>query len=355
MSEKVINRNSNFELMRICSMLMIVFWHILAHGQILNNTAGTFNIFLYFLSSIIYIHVNSFVLLSGYFQSEKPIKLSKAIKINNVIWFYTAIIMIVFLAFFKWTIPETYIFKTLLPISFGDSWFFRCYLVLYLISPLLNTVIRNSNQEKMKKAIVTLLIVFSILPYLTRGTFFDANDGVSLYNFILLYFIGAYLKRYPLKDSIFKEFSIKKQRIILVISFFTLASFNFLLYNLGCTLSTTSNGLISEISVVFKNGFLTYNNPIVILQCVVYFCIFNTYTFQSKIINKIATCTFGVYIISDNNLVRQWIYNFLGFNCEYYTYSIIGKLLLSCILIFSVCALIEIIRLKIFKIIYNTN
>ena len=65
-------RNSNYELMRIISMLFIVLWHVILHGNISSNCAndGILAIFDVMLLFII-VHVNSFVLLTGYFQSGK--------------------------------------------------------------------------------------------------------------------------------------------------------------------------------------------------------------------------------------------------------------------------------------------
>ena len=39
---KVKERESNFELMRVISMFMIVFWHVLVHGNVLAHTTGVY-------------------------------------------------------------------------------------------------------------------------------------------------------------------------------------------------------------------------------------------------------------------------------------------------------------------------
>ena len=50
MNEKAQDRQSNFELMRIVSMFMIVVWHIIIHGKLLDNSTGTIHILLMFIS-----------------------------------------------------------------------------------------------------------------------------------------------------------------------------------------------------------------------------------------------------------------------------------------------------------------
>ena len=65
-------RSSNFELMRIISMFFIVVYHFLltTGGQLITHTTGLINIFFVFLSLIIIVHVNSFIIVSGYFQYD---------------------------------------------------------------------------------------------------------------------------------------------------------------------------------------------------------------------------------------------------------------------------------------------
>lgn len=72
--DRIKGRNSNFELLRIVSMFMIVIWHFIIHSGIYYNTSGYSHILIQFVCALLMIHVNSFVLLSGYFQSDKPMK-----------------------------------------------------------------------------------------------------------------------------------------------------------------------------------------------------------------------------------------------------------------------------------------
>ena len=62
-------RQSNFELMRIISMFMIVMWHVIISGVGLSQANNTLTLFLDIIKSVLVVHVNSFVLVTGYFQS----------------------------------------------------------------------------------------------------------------------------------------------------------------------------------------------------------------------------------------------------------------------------------------------
>ena len=136
-------RNSSFELLRIISMLAIIFLHVIVHGQVNLHTSGvTLNIINYLLI-FAYTLVNTFVLITGYFQCEKTIKLKNIFKLNNAMWFYSAVICTVMFIFDLSVNPisKLNLVQSYLPIQFGGYWFTKMYLVLYILSPFLNLII----------------------------------------------------------------------------------------------------------------------------------------------------------------------------------------------------------------------
>ena len=82
--EKQSVRDSNYELMRIISMLMIVIWHILLHGLVDVQSTGMLSFVIYFLEAILVVHVNSYMLVTGYYQCKKEFKSKKLIKTLNL-------------------------------------------------------------------------------------------------------------------------------------------------------------------------------------------------------------------------------------------------------------------------------
>ena len=92
MSDK---RNSNFELMRIVSMLLIVLSHVIGHGKVIENTfaaRGIQEIFI-FLKMLTLVHVNSFIILSGYYQSTSTFKQKQIWNLITKVVFYEISIM----------------------------------------------------------------------------------------------------------------------------------------------------------------------------------------------------------------------------------------------------------------------
>lgn len=354
-NSKVKMRNSNFELMRIVSMFFIVIYHIIIHGKLLENSHGTTHFVLYIILAICIVHVNSFILVTGYFQCKSKLKLTKVIQLNNSIWFYTVSIVLFFIIVKGNTFNSIELLKTFLPISYNDYWFLTNYLILYLISPILNTVINNIDEKKFKRIIVLLLFIDSILPTLTNSSFFNVTLGYSLYHFIFLYFVGAFLRNYPIEDwYIFKKASKKALQLISLFIFFLMAFINIINQSASKEL-LNMHPIIAEVGIIFSNSFIAYNNPLVIIQTIAFFVFFSTLNLKNTFINYISTATIGIYLIHDNNNIRNVLYKFLGFNGNNYSVIILVKILGCAILIFISCLIIELIRKFIFKLIYNTK
>ena len=92
-------RESNFELLRIISMFFIVVYHVLVHGQILEHATGSMELMTVFIEAFILVHVNSFILITGYFQCKSKMKLGKVLSLNNATWFYKVVIMLILIGF----------------------------------------------------------------------------------------------------------------------------------------------------------------------------------------------------------------------------------------------------------------
>ena len=64
-------RLSNFELMRIISMFLIVMWHTTLHSETYTSAHGFLRFMLDIIMCLCVVHVNSLVMVTGYFQCNK--------------------------------------------------------------------------------------------------------------------------------------------------------------------------------------------------------------------------------------------------------------------------------------------
>jgi len=332
-------RESNLELLRIISIIMIIFYHFIYHTNTLVESTNSLNVVSNILVALIIIHVNIFILISGYFGYKSKFKISKLLSINNAMWFYTIIFTVIGLLFLDVSITKLDIFKNFLPIDFNRYWFITTYLLLYLLMPILNIFINNSSKKKHLIVLIFLFITFSIIPTLTNGEVFNVVKGYSLYHFIFIYLLGAYLGKY--KSSF-------KTNYLLII-YFICAILNIVNHYLSCSIVGNPNSLINYIGISLGESFLSYANPLIIIQAVAFFLLFTKLKIKSPIINTIASCVLGIYLIHDNPILRAQYSNMpLSNNL---TTLLIG--VLFTIIVFISCLIIELLRKQLFKFIYN--
>lgn len=347
-------RKSNFELMRIVSMILIIMWHLILHSGIY-NTNGTQKLFLDFILLFCIVHINSFVLLTGYFQCKKEFSVKKFINTFNVTWFYKAIFAIIFFIAIPKTLSKLVLFKEIMPIDCKDYWYVNCYLAMYLLSPFFNKLIHSMNQREHKKLLIICFVLYSIIPLITnQGTI--SNTGYTISQLCMMYFFGAYFRMYPIeKDGYFKNCSHNKRQLTFLILWLTFFLINFMTLCFSKVLLKTDSIFIREIGGYLSNNNQIYSNPIIIFQSIFYFLYFSTLKIKSKFINKISVCVFDVYLIHENyylwNKLYIWlgVMNFLKLNA----YTMCMLIVVYSIMIFSVCIIIGNIRKIIFDFISN--
>ena len=353
--KRIKTRKSNFELMKILSMYFIVIWHYIIHAHVLDRTSGTLNLFINFIFIVLSIHVNSFVLCTGYFQYKGDFKKEKVITLIKETWFYKASYAIIFLLFFNASISKIDLFFFLQPInysySFGEFyWFINVYILLYLLTPFLNKMIKSLSQQMHKRLILILIVTLSIIPYITLNQVIS-NTGYTISHFVMMYIIGSYLGKYPLHNNWhFKNYSDKKYRLIIILLFICSIIITFLGKPVSEYLSQFNNDCLTYISRVIGGNIINFSSPFVIVESIMYLLLFETFDFKNVIINKIATLIFGIYLVHENAFVYNNLYQFLPFGTSG---EISSKKIILCIIfislaIFIASATIEWLRQKLF-------
>ena len=94
------SRNVNMDLLRIVSMLLIVFLHSIDHSGVLEN-AENCGMAMYFYVRFTYmlcqVCVNSYVMLSGYFLVTSKFRLKKLVTLWMEAAFYSVVIRLIFM------------------------------------------------------------------------------------------------------------------------------------------------------------------------------------------------------------------------------------------------------------------
>ena len=339
------SRCSNIELFRIILMIVII-----SHHYVVNSGLTELYSFDNVTSNMLFLQIvggwgktaiDCFLLITGYYTCvQEKTNYKKWINICLEVLFYGVIINLLFLMF-KYTplgifelIKGMIGLPVILSLKTGEDSFVSIYMVLFLLIPYINKLIRNLSAKEYKQLLLILFAVFSF-----KSTFMGTNwEGVSWY--VTVYLIGAYLRLHPIKWDNFKcglTFScilIFAALLNIIIVDITMAKFGRGIHYYHFIMQANSCGSILiaiSLFIMFKNIKIK----------------------QSKIINRVASTTLGVLLIHANSgTMRQFLWKDLLKNTSYYNAPFIEELLhwgMSVVLIYAVCVIIDFFRQFLFN------
>jgi hypothetical protein len=164
-----------------------------------------------------------------------------------------------------------------------NGWFVRAYVVLYVLSPVLNAFINKAS----KKQFALTVLFYWILSFYWGWIFNfpEFVNGYSFGSFVGLYLFGRYIRLYPMKMfQLNKYFDL----LIYVVLVFVSA--------LLCLLPCFAHFPTKICNAIICHSF-SYIYPFVIIESIYLLLFFSKLKFQSKTINWIAASAFAVYMI----------------------------------------------------------
>ncbi|MDD3415823.1 MAG: acyltransferase [Lachnospiraceae bacterium] len=334
-------RDSNLELFRIVSMLLIIAHHYVVNsglrslgGPVYLNPLSLHSLFLLIWGAWGKIGINCFVLISGYFMCKSNITAKKFAKLFLEWMFYRVIVNGVFWITGYAAFSVKGLLQILIPITKIGDGFVSAYIVFFLFIPFLNILIKNINEKQH----IRLLLLCSFT-YIFLGTvpFFTVTMNYVSW-FIVLYFIASYLRLYTKKLVLNTKFWCG-MTIISVLMCITSV--------IACVwLGAKLNRFMPYIFVTDSNTFLA------VLTGVSAFMLFKNIKIPyNRFINTVAASTFGVLLIHANSdTMRQWLWKDVLNNVEMYN-STFGYVhaIISVILIFVVCTVIDYLRIHLIE------
>jgi surface polysaccharide O-acyltransferase-like enzyme len=313
-------RNSKYELMRILAMMFIILSHFSLYGDWSKK---------YLFKGMQFqplgqIGVYFFVMISGYFLSSKNLDLLEALNRSKKIWvktiFYSwGILLLDLLLKFSNLNPKS-IISSIFPVLSEEYWFITCFIVLMLLTPVLNWIINSSSKEQLLAYTFVFMIVVDILPIFKTGN--EPLGGIlSTSIMVAPYLIAGYIKKYGI--SIKTIYLISIFTIVIALDYYIMFVFRF-----------------------NRIGRFTYGILPLILAVCLFLIIKNSRDFVSLTINRLSTSVLAAYLISENPNLRDFIWQHL-FNIKRFEstpyFTIIGVvivliILISCCLIDKICA-----------------
>lgn len=309
-------RDSNMELLRIISILTIIFYHLLVftHEE-LSDSSIYQALYLPF-----HVGVLLFVMISGYYHIRFSIKKLIMIIVPMFIYSSPSVIYHLIDKNYKQISISDFLF-----ISHSQYWYMRIYIELFLLSPLINKYLDTCNKS-------SRFILFFVLCYIATYCGITNGDpslyaGKNIVNFILLYLIGDTFNHY---NNRIKQISPK-------IVFLAYLFLNILLVSTFCSASSMS---ISH--VIYRMSF-QYCSPLLLINSTLIFYIFTRINFTSSLINYTSKSVLAIYLIHSNNVVFP---KFIApiiiklFNYDSVIVSLLGLIMLT-LIVFFVCVIID--------------
>ncbi len=333
------HRNSNLELFRIITMMLIVAHHYVVNsglraygGPIYTDSMSWRSMFLLIFGAFGKAGINCFVLISGYFMCKSEITARKFCKLLFEVLFYNIVIWLVFILTGYETFSTSGLIKALLPIKTLSNGFTSCYLVFFLFIPFLNILIRNMSEKQH----IMLLLLCSFM-YIIIGTIPSLGVTMNYVSwFVVIYFIGSYIRLYD--KEVFSNTRFWGWCTVMVF-----------LVSIASVICMTYIGVRLERKGT-EYWFLADSNKFlaVVLALSAFMFFKNVKIKNSKFINTVAASSFGVLMIHANcDAMRKWLWqdvldNVGMYDSDWLLFHAVGSVLA----IYIICTVIDYFRIR---------
>lgn len=310
-------RQSNIEILRIIATMMVILVHTAFLSLGIPRQFDSSGLMICTLQIFAVPAVNIFVLISGYFQIRPKVK-----NFSNYLFqilFYSISIYVLWLMLGRSQLSLIGIKECFFLTD--ANWFIKSYLLLFIISPLLNAFIDNSSKQTHRIIILSMLVYQTIFDFVSMADL-SIRNGYSTMSFILLYLIGSYIRR-------FGGIGIRKMKVaILGVSLYCIMLLPIIASYLGI--------LDAKYAHKFLQYGLAYSNPLIMGVAVCYLLFFLQFNVTSKLVNWFAISSFAAFLIHANpNVIRV----FIAFvNNVYVSSSLLSYV--TIIIVFVICVFI---------------
>ena len=336
------HRQTNFELLRIIAMFMIVIHHSLVHGVLTvskTTLLDTSNpLLLSLLNSLAFfgkVGVYLFVLITGYFMINSKISISKMVKLWLPIFFWSVVLTLVCGSIIHQLTIKA-ILESFFPILLSKYWFMTTYIFMYLLIPFMNQMLLNLNRRQ-----AILLTTIGLVILVPGPLIYGHLMSSWLIKFCIAYCLGALIRRYKLLDQNRTLLAGKRLLTVgLLVDLLSSFSCSYLAFKLHNPTFITYTKFIDQGITVFS--FLTALGLFTVIG--------SKKISYNRFINLVASTTFGIYLIHDNVYMENllWIRVIRMNSLATHSIMVILYVILVCCVVFAICSLLEWFRKMIF-------
>lgn len=274
-------RNSSIELFRIIATFSVMVAHFNGWFLDMPNQIGNMELtFATVMQSGVRagscICVNLFLILSGWFGVK--LKFRSIWNLGVMLFFiYVPFQLFAFYVNGEFTIIE--LLFSMLPFS-GKGYYIQCYLMLLLLSPVINSFIVNHNRRSVLCWALLFLAVEFWYDIIRDDQTVAFNNGYSVMHFILMYMLGR-------SFSLYKDKVLAVKQLYWIIAYFFITVVLTIFYILGAPKCWV------------------YSNPLVILSSFCLFAPFLYHSYYNKWVNWIAISTLPVFIMHCEGIMME--------------------------------------------------
>ena len=190
-------RNANIECLRMLAMVMVILLHNLAGSGALYEQSGFLYHFYWWMEALAVCAVDVFVLISGYFLCCAKFRVQNIFRVLAIVWVYSFPLSLLSALISGRAVLTVSTLKMLFPVLTKKYWFVNAYLALYLLSPFLNKLIHSLKREQFAILLWIEIGLMILRPTLLPKVWAqDSTAGLSVFFFIVLYCIAAYVRLY---------------------------------------------------------------------------------------------------------------------------------------------------------------
>lgn len=332
------------DLLRIFSMMGIIWLHVINNWGIIGNLQITSHKHYIILALLVllYTSVDIFWILTGYLNiSKKKNNNSRIVELIFIIVFYCIAITTLFYGFNILNIRALWYKEFIannVPILFWSYWYITSYVFIFFTFPYLNKFLNNLKESEYKKLLIIIFVFLSVIPnILCLVDLFHINNGYSPFRLIYMYMIWGYIKNHW-------------NNLRINIKYFFWAFF--LSFILNTLIRIFSFNLFGHI--ILSEWFINYISPFTIFLSICLLLFFKDLVINNNFLHKItillSSASFSVYIIHCHKILFDYVLKstfqpLTNMNFIFMT----GGVIASILIIYLLCTAIDKIREMIFN------
>ena len=347
------DRNWGIDALRMFSMFLVVVLHTIGQGGILENVEkGSGQYYVAWLLEVsAFCAVDCYALISGFVGVESRFRFSRMILLWFQVVFYTVLITVYYGVTGTAVVNQHTWIRAFFPIMSREYWYMTCYFGMMFLIPVINQAFAGLSRRQMKALVVTAVTMFSVLPCILLGypfnfsrdvDAFGLGNGYSVLWLIVLYMLGAYLRKYKVGDRI-------KNRTASALLFFCI------LLTWGSIFVLEKVTLLRFHEVRYTGNLTGYTSPTILLTAVCFLIIFSKKRQMNKaavgLIRFAAPASLGVYLIHTHpliwgNVIRDYAVSFARDNPA----LMACKIMAAAAAIYLLCSGLDILRRQLFRL-----